>query len=196
VHPDELSDFHAVRAELYLAAFELLRMPPSAAALRRVRDQISGPRPHLRQMRGLRELDEALASTSLKEAFEEYTLLFGKPSGPPVPMRCENPGCQVRGEAFAAVAVLPGEERVSELKVLALLAERTTEALGTSSLPEASILTDVQGRFLVHHAGGCLGALGSQLRQATSPLYSQVGGALAWLIEEDLRLLGCPDASP
>jgi hypothetical protein len=195
IHPDELSDFHAVRAELYLAAFELLRLPPSAAVLRRVREQICGARPHLREMRGLKDLDGALEQTSLKEAFEDYARLFGS-QGPPVSARCENPGCQVRGEAFAAVAVLPAEERVSELKVLGLLAERTTEALGTSSLPEASILTDVQGRFLVHHAGHCLGAVGEGLRRAASPLYSRVGAALAWLIEEDLRLLGYPDASP
>jgi hypothetical protein len=72
------------------------------------------------------------------------------------------------------------------------LADRTLEALSSGSLPEASILTDVQGRFLANHAGVCLGQLVLGLRKGGAPLYSRVGAALGWLIEEDLRLLGLP----
>jgi len=141
---------------------------------------------------GIQEFEGALAATTVDAADDEYTHLFK--SAHPVDSRCHNPGCKVRGEAFAAVTVLINEELVSELKVLSLLAGRTTEALATGSLPEASILTDVQGRFLAHHAGRCLGSLATGLREAGTPLYSRVGTALGWLIDEDLKLLGYPGA--
>ena len=194
LHPDELTAFHAVRSDLYLASFELLRMPPSDASLANVRCALSGDVPHRRGNGFIAELFEAMATSSPERAAFEYAQVFV--AEPPLQMRCGNAGCRWRGEAFAAVSVLAGEERVSELKVLGLLANRTLEALGSGCLPEASILTDVQGRFLGHHAASCLSQLVTSLRKGGPSLYSRVGAALGWLIEEDLRLLGQTSRRP
>ena len=193
LHADELTSFHALRTDLYQAVFELLRMPPRDGTLAEVRRLLAGHAARRRDHLGLQELDEALAGAPLERAAREYASLFAGES-PAVSMRCPNPGCRHRGEAFAAVEILQGEDRMSELRVLGLLARRTLDALDAGNLPEASILTDVQGRFLGHHAVPCLGQFVTSLRAGGDSLYSRVGVALGWLLEEDLRLLGYKEA--
>jgi len=193
---DVLFDFHAGRASLYEVAYELLRAPPRAAGLRRARERLAASRRSWCAPAPLLWLEEAGSAASSRRASDEHSRLFAA-TGPALPGRWPDPGAEIRVQAYAAAAVLPlEEERVSELKVLSELAGRTTEALAAASLPEASILVDVQSRVLVHHAGSCLGDWVTRLRQAGGPLYSQVGTALAWCIEEDLRLLGYPDEPP
>ncbi|HEY3448355.1 MAG TPA: hypothetical protein VGK67_18505 [Myxococcales bacterium] len=192
IHPDELTVFHAARTDLYQILFELLRMPPREANLAELHRSLTLSAAQRLPHRAIPELQAALSADPAKAATEFAALFSGE--APAVTMRCANPGCRHRNEAFAAVAVLRGEERVSELRVLGLLAQRTLDALVAGSLPEASILTDVQGRFLGNHAGSCLGHLVTGLRKGASPLYSRVGVALGWLLEEDLRLLGYQEA--
>ena len=182
--PDLLSDFHAARAGLYRAAFELVREPPGLATLSLARELVSQA---LQLRPGLSALESALAPSARIPEHEEHSRLLA------LAPRCADPACAPRSEAFAAAALPAVDERAGELGVLWTLAERTTEAIVAGSLPEAAILVDVQGRFLVSHAGACLGVLSARLREAGGPLYSQVGSALASLIEEDLRLLGYPD---
>jgi len=193
IHSDELAAFHAARTGLYQVLFELLRMPPREASLAQLRRSLAEGDARRQPHRAVAELVQALASAPAEQAGAEFAALFGG-EAPAVCMRCANAGCRHREEAFAAVAVLGGEERVGELRVLGLLAQKTLDALVEGSLPEASILTDVQGRFLARHAGACLGQLVSGLRDGGSSLYSRVGVALGWLLEEDLRLLGCQEA--
>lgn len=193
VHPDELTAFHAARTDLYQIFFELLRMPPRDASLSQLRQSLVHSAGRSPPHRSATELLAALSSSDGSRAGREFAALFSG-DAPAVSMRCPNPGCRHRSEAFAAATVLGGEERVGELRVLGLLAQKTLDALVAGSLPEASILTDVQGRFLGNHAGPCLGRLVSGLRKGGSGLYSHVGVALEWLLEEDLRLLGYEEA--
>ncbi|MGC4116510.1 MAG: hypothetical protein QM765_18415 [Myxococcales bacterium] len=193
IHTDELAVFHAARTDLYQLLFELLRMPPREASLAELGRTLAHSTAQRQPHQSLTELGHVLSAVDVGRAATDFNALF---SGglPAVSMRCANPGCRHRNEAFAAVEVLRGEERVGELRVLGLLAQRTLDALVAGSLPEASILTDVQGRFLARHAGACLGHLVSGLRNGSSPLYSRVGVALGWLLDEDLRLLGYQEA--
>lgn len=175
---DALSRFHSARAQAYQALHGLLRAPPSEATLEAARQ-------------GGGRIAEAVDGVAAAAAAEEWTLL-----GASLPGRCTEPDSRVRGDAFSAVGVAAAEDRASELLVLAHLARRTTEALAAGNLPEASILTDVQGRFIAGHAGGCLDELAARLCTAGLPVASRVGEALRELVEEDLRLLGYPWASP
>ena len=189
LHPDELTAFHAARTDLYQAIFELLRMPPQAALLSELRQGLCESAARQEQHRAAAELEGALSAVEQSRASGDYAQLFCG-DAPCVRMRCANPGCRHRTEAFAASSVLCAEERVGELRVLGLLAQKTVDALAAGCVPEASILTDVQGRFLGNHAGECLGQLVTGLRAGGSSLYSRVGVALGWLLEEDLKLLG------
>ncbi len=187
---DDLSAFHAARTDLYSAAFELLRHPPGQSVFDRARRALDGGQ-HQRAHRALGELSDALGSASLPRVTDEFTELFEGPKA--LRARCDRPTCRMRGEAFAAADALPTEERVSELLVLSLLAGRTTEALSAGQIPEAAALSDLQGRFLTHHAGSCLGGLAGELQQRQTPFFSRVGTALGWLIHDDLKLLGYPE---
>lgn len=189
LHADELSAFHAVRNDLYQASFELLRMPPRESSLRAVHKSLGLQAGAPQACQAVRDLEAGLASSDVAQASAAYARLFGG-EAPKAAMRCTNPGCRHRTEAFAAVEILRGEDRGSELRVLSLLAGKTIDAFRSGSMPEASILTDVQARFLSHHAVGCLGQLAAGLRDGGDSLYSRVGVALGWLLEEDLRLLG------
>ncbi len=191
VASDDLSSFHAARTDLYSATFELLRRPPREGTFDEVRRGLdSGSRHGVH--RALGELNEALGRTSLGGVTEEFGELFEGPQA--LQARCKRPNCKVRGEAFAAAEALHTEERVSEIHVLSLLAGRTTRALGARQIPEAAALSDVQGRFLSHHAGTCLGDLSGELQQRGLPFFGRVGTALSLLIRDDLKLLGYPDA--
>lgn len=188
---DDLSTFHAARTDLYAATFELLRHPPADGLFDRARRSLDVG--HQRQLahRALAQLQEALGSASLARVSEEFSELFEGPKA--LRARCERPSCRMRGEAFAAADALPTEERVSEIHVLSLLAGRTTEALAAGQIPEAAALSDVQGRFLSHHAGACLGKLAGELQESGRPFFGRVGTALGWLIQDDLKLLGSPE---
>jgi uncharacterized protein (DUF1501 family) len=188
---DDLSTFHAARFDLYSATFELLRRPPREKGFDELRRGLDGG-----QRRGghraLGELQQALAGASVGRAAQEYGELFLGPNA--LRMRCRRPGCEVRGEAFASAEVLATEERVAEINVLSLLAGRTTQALAARRIPEAAAFSDVQGRFLSHHAGTCLGDLAGELRESGLSFFARVGAALGWLIHDDLEFLGYPDA--
>lgn len=188
---DDLSAFHAARTDLYSATFELLRHPPSEGIFDRARRALDGGSQRQLAHRALGQLDEALSSASLGRVAEEFAELFEGPKA--LRARCERPTCRRRAEAFAAADALPTEERVSEIHVLSLLAGRTAEALGAGQIPEAAALSDVQGRFLTHHAGTCLGSLAGELQQSGMSFFGRVGTALGWLIHDDLKLLGYPE---
>lgn len=189
---DELSAFHAARSGTYQAFFELLRMPPRQPALDAARRAVDGCR-SAGDHRALSRMQEALARVSQAEAADEFAHLFSGDGA--IGMRCKWPSCGVREAAFAAANALPIEEKVGEINVLALLSERTTQALVARHIPEAAAFSDVQGRFLALHAGVCQTELAEDLKKSQAPFYSQVGTALGWIIEDDLSLLGYPDAT-
>jgi hypothetical protein len=191
VASDDLSSFHAARTDLYSATFELLRRPPRAGIFDQVRRGLDGASRRSAH-RVLGELNEALGSASLGRVAEEFGELFEGPQA--LQARCKRPTCKVRGEAFSAAEALQTEERVSEIHVLSLLAGRTTQALSARQIPEAAAFSDVQGRFLTHHAGTCLGDLSGELQRSGLPFFGRVGTALGGLIHDDLKLLGYPDA--
>jgi hypothetical protein len=184
--PEDLARFHATRAGLYHVFFELLRMPPCpsvAEAAARVLETVAGDHPAAALLR------RALADIDLDTAGQEYGQLFGGPQ-PRVAMRCKWPNCGVRDAAFSAADTLAGGERVSEIHVLAVLAERTAQAFAAGKLAEAAAFGDVQAKFLSFHAAACLADMAEELRAARTPLYAGAGQALAALAEQDLQLLG------
>ena len=195
--PEELATFHAARSSLYRLVFELLRMPPRPSvfdAAKRTLDELSGAHPAVERLRqDIGGFDEQAAS-------RDYGQLFAAPL-PKVAMRCKWPNCGVRDAAFSAADTLAGGERVSELHVLAVLAQRAAGAFEEERLLEAAAFSDVQAKLLSFHAGACLADLAKELKAAQTPLYAGIGAALAVLVDEDLQQLGysgderCPPRS-
>ncbi|MGI5862339.1 MAG: hypothetical protein ACOX6T_09810 [Myxococcales bacterium] len=184
--PEELATFHAARSTLYRHLFELLRMPPRPCAFdaaRRALDELAGAPPAAETLR------QALGAFDEQAASRDYGQLFAPPQ-PKVAMRCKWPNCGVRDSAFSAADTLASSERVSELHVVSVLAERAACAFEAKRLPEAAAFSDVQAKLLSFHAGACLADLAEELKAAQTPVYAGIGAALALLVEQDLQQLG------
>lgn len=183
--PEELSSLHQGRATLYQALFELLRMPPRAEMLSAVAAMLDS------QAAGLccvPELSAALRGADLETARAEFGQLFAS-AKPLVAMRCKRPNCGVRDSAFTAADTLSGSERVSELHVISVLAERAAQAFSAGKLPVAAAFSDAQAQLLSFHAGACLADLAEEIESGSAKLYATVGKVLRCLIAQDMKLL-------
>jgi hypothetical protein len=186
----ELGRFHQLRRDLYWAVANLIQTPPTARSLAAIRDAIedrgSSPSAY-----ATAELSARLGTITEEEALAEYRRLFSKDGGE-VELRCAQPAQPIRRVAAAAAQIEPLDDRAVEIRVLAILADRTARAMADADLPEAAALCALQERYLSQDAGQCLFGFASELEQHGGPLYAAAGRALCRQIEEDLRLLSHP----
>jgi hypothetical protein len=183
LHPDpplatsrNLAAYHAHRERFYGMAAMLLAAAPDRAAL-----SVLGRRTE-------RSAVESALLTARGAAQSEFDRLFvGHP--PRVELRCANPADGPRLDALERTGLPASVDIPAELRALAILADRTANAIECGDIAEAAAVSDLQARFLRQHAGACIRGLAAQLIEADQPFYAALGRALVTQIDEDVRLL-------
>jgi len=178
----DLAEYHAERERLYAAAVLLLDAAPDPRVLTAVRHLLR------RDAAVVDPLKVALSDSRGARAGDAYARLF-EGAHPAIKLRCHTARWATHDEAFTAAGVPLSPDVRAELRALAVLADRTAHALDDGDMSAAAALSDVQARFLRHHAGACVSELAMDLIQSGEPFYLALGGTLAEQIAEDLRLL-------
>jgi TorA maturation chaperone TorD len=189
----ELAEFHAYRMRVYACVARLLSRRPDERTIAELRAMFETPPRAASSPRAHRELDDALHSAESRAAAAEYGRLFesGRDS---IDLDCQTPSSEDRMAAYAAALMPPNRIRTTELLMAAVLADRTSWALGNGDFVEAAALGDVQAKWLHREGRGCLGKLGADLQRRAEPFYRRVGRALQWQIEDDTMTLPLPEA--
>lgn len=178
----DLVAYHVERDRFYWVASELLRAAPDPRVL-------EAASVALHRVSNSDEVRLALRDRRAAGAAREYAQLFEGPT-PMIPLRCGDGAIAARDAAQLAAGLSGPATPTTELRALAILAQRTAHALRNGDMLDAAALSDLQSRFLEQHAASCIAALAAALVARGLPFYRALGRSLADQIAEDLRLLG------
>jgi hypothetical protein len=172
----DLATYHAHRERFYGMSATMLAVAPDHAALTALRRRIDRT--------GAAEA-ELMAARSARSEFDR---LFAGPS-PSIDIRCPEPSDPTRIAALLQTGLGVSQDIPGELRVLAILADRTATAIESGDIADAATVSDIQIRFLRQHAAACIQSLAQQLITADLPFYASLGRALVTQLDEDMRLL-------
>jgi hypothetical protein len=185
----DLAVFHAERARLYGATADVIRATPTPSMFDQVRAYLEGVVDG-RSHRAIRELQGAFTDASVDEAAGELAALRRGGQS----FDCPDAGSSARNLACAAAEIRAAPDYATELSALSILAERTSRTLSAGALSAAAAAQEAQMNFLRDHADSCLCALAHALERTPYRVYSRVGRALGFALEDDRLLLGPPNA--
>ena len=180
----DLANYHARRERFYATAAMLLTMAPDRLLL-------ASARCFARGGRAATELAAALNDERRHGAEAEHELLFSG-DAPVIDRRCHDPAAASRIEVSEQGMLELAPDIAAELRALAILADRTADAIEAGEMTEAATLCELQARFL-RHAGPCAGRLAADLAAAGAPFYAALGRSLHEQLDEDMRLLAAID---
>jgi hypothetical protein len=187
----ELSEFHTERMRVYAAASMLLSHPPAPRTLAELRVTFDATLRLAPESRAHRELCAALCAPVSGAASEEFSRLFQAPQAAET-LACSAPLSAERHAVYAAALEPSDGSRSSELRAIAVLADRTAWAVARGEFAEAGSLCDVQARWLHREGHACLEWLQSALDRSDTPFYRRVGLAVRFQIEDDMKHLSLP----
>lgn len=178
----DLARFHAERAATYRVLADVVGVPPTRESLHALHEMLEEAK----------QVHNVSIDLLIDAVEEERDMLVGQGprlcNGSP-DVRCLDPESSVRGEAFRTAGECEDGSSVSDLIVLAHLAEKTSFAIRQCDFVHAGHLSDLQRRFLEEHGAICLERLAASLVGSDFEPYVEAGRVLEKRVSQDLVLL-------